>query len=401
MHEISPVLAGKYDSPDYTPAVSNINNSSSAVSDTSSTSNVDPRRYTRFDRTASQVASSDMSFGDVMDMINPLQHIPVVSSVYRAVTGDKINPISRVAGDILYGGALGVASAIGGGVSAVADSVMEAKSGKDVTGTVLASLFGDEKDQAGDSTVQVASAATTSATVPAAQAQQVAANAAAATTAVPTTAANATTAPAAQDGVTQVAQGYPLVRNKMPYGGAMAPVKSMQEQNMAMALASGPGGVRVGNTLYPNRLVNGVRTLNPAVPTGPAATTAVASATTPAPIANTATSSTSSSSSSDLQSLLATAMAPSTPNATPVPTGQQTLMSTNAAATSISPSSDATTPTSTAGVATSTPAVANTQLAVPPNLQDDLLVLKALGLYKNVAGSNLGSTSSKTVDQRN
>ena len=30
------------------------------------------------------------TLGDFLDIINPLQHIPVVSTVYRAITGDKI-----------------------------------------------------------------------------------------------------------------------------------------------------------------------------------------------------------------------------------------------------------------------------------------------------------------------
>ena len=31
-----------------------------------------------------------LQFGDVLDSINPLQHIPLVSSLYREITGDQI-----------------------------------------------------------------------------------------------------------------------------------------------------------------------------------------------------------------------------------------------------------------------------------------------------------------------
>ena len=33
------------------------------------------------------------SFGDILDLINPLQHIPIVGTIYRAVTGD--DPLIR------------------------------------------------------------------------------------------------------------------------------------------------------------------------------------------------------------------------------------------------------------------------------------------------------------------
>jgi hypothetical protein len=32
----------------------------------------------------------DISFGDVLSALNPLQYLPVVGSIYRAVTGDTI-----------------------------------------------------------------------------------------------------------------------------------------------------------------------------------------------------------------------------------------------------------------------------------------------------------------------
>ena len=38
------------------------------------------------------------TFLDFIDMINPLQHIPLVGSAYRELTGDEIDPASRVIG---------------------------------------------------------------------------------------------------------------------------------------------------------------------------------------------------------------------------------------------------------------------------------------------------------------
>ncbi|GAA0770914.1 hypothetical protein E1180_11905 [Roseibium denhamense] len=47
------------------------------------------------------------SFGDFIDVINPLQHIPGIAEVYRAVTNDQISDSARKTGNMLYGFALG------------------------------------------------------------------------------------------------------------------------------------------------------------------------------------------------------------------------------------------------------------------------------------------------------
>ncbi len=55
-----------------------------------------------------------MSFKDVLDLVNPLQHIPVVGYVYRKLTGDELAPAVRVAGGALFGGPLGAALSVAG-----------------------------------------------------------------------------------------------------------------------------------------------------------------------------------------------------------------------------------------------------------------------------------------------
>ena len=47
------------------------------------------------------------SFGDLIDVINPLQHIPGIAELYRSVTNDRISDDARTAGNMLYGLALG------------------------------------------------------------------------------------------------------------------------------------------------------------------------------------------------------------------------------------------------------------------------------------------------------
>jgi len=48
-------------------------------------------------------------FDAALDAVNPLQHIPGVSNIYRGVTGDEINPVASMAGGFLFGGPLGFA----------------------------------------------------------------------------------------------------------------------------------------------------------------------------------------------------------------------------------------------------------------------------------------------------
>lgn len=73
---------------------------------------------------------------DLIDIVNPLQHIPGVSTVYRAMTGDEISPGARLAGGTLYGGPLGFASAL-------ADNVSEDLTGRDVAGSMVAAFSGE------------------------------------------------------------------------------------------------------------------------------------------------------------------------------------------------------------------------------------------------------------------
>lgn len=54
-----------------------------------------------------------LTFGDLIDVVNPLQHLPVVGNVYRWLTGDDLSPAARVAGGALYGGPIGLAGSIG------------------------------------------------------------------------------------------------------------------------------------------------------------------------------------------------------------------------------------------------------------------------------------------------
>lgn len=81
-------------------------------------------------------AEEGFGFLDVVDMVNPLQHIPIVGSIYRNLTGDAIKPVSRIIGGAAFGGPLGAAA---GAVNAL----VQMETGKDVTDNLVASISED------------------------------------------------------------------------------------------------------------------------------------------------------------------------------------------------------------------------------------------------------------------
>jgi len=70
-------------------------------------------------------------FSELLDIINPLQHLPVIGTIYRAITGEHVDAFAKIAGDTLYGGVWGAATS-------VADVAFEAVTGKSAEDTVLA-----------------------------------------------------------------------------------------------------------------------------------------------------------------------------------------------------------------------------------------------------------------------
>jgi hypothetical protein len=99
-----------------------------------------------FPQTQTSVAENNFwgpngfSFKSVLDIINPLQQIPVVSDIYRAMSGDTIATGSRLAGGALLGGPIGF-------VAALINSIVEDETGKDIGGNMLAMLDGEDETQ--------------------------------------------------------------------------------------------------------------------------------------------------------------------------------------------------------------------------------------------------------------
>ncbi len=94
------------------------------------------------------------SFKDLLDIVNPLQHLPVVGSIYRYLTGDEPAAGTRIIGDALYGGPIGF------GVSVASTALLTNSSGQDLGERLLADVFGarDHDSSTTVGTPQVASA---------------------------------------------------------------------------------------------------------------------------------------------------------------------------------------------------------------------------------------------------
>jgi hypothetical protein len=78
-----------------------------------------------------------MGFEDLLDVINPLQHLPIVRTIYRRLTGDEISGPARVAGGFLFGGPIGM-------VAGMASAAAVEATGSDLGETLVGILLGDE-----------------------------------------------------------------------------------------------------------------------------------------------------------------------------------------------------------------------------------------------------------------
>lgn len=81
-----------------------------------------------------------LQVSDVLDVLNPLQHIPFVSTLYRELSGDTISPAAKLAGGAILGGPLGF-------VTALADTIVTQETGKDITETAVAAISGKDAVQ--------------------------------------------------------------------------------------------------------------------------------------------------------------------------------------------------------------------------------------------------------------
>jgi hypothetical protein len=93
-------------------------------------------------------ADGEFGWDDFLDMINPLQHIPGIAQIYRAVTGDQINGAASLLGALPFGplGGLGL-------VASVVDLAVKDTTGQDMGGNLMAMVFGKDEKPEGNVTV--------------------------------------------------------------------------------------------------------------------------------------------------------------------------------------------------------------------------------------------------------
>jgi hypothetical protein len=169
------------------------------------------------------------SFHDVLDTLNPLQHLPVISTLYRWVTGDEPGNVASIVGDTLYGGPIG----LGVGLLTAA---FKAETGKDPGEMVASAITGEDDGQllSGAATAQTAAPVTAAATSAPAATATAAATPPAATADATSTAASATAAEvpvisAAQPLVVSSAAPHPF----LPLFRSPPPVAAAAESSSA------------------------------------------------------------------------------------------------------------------------------------------------------------------------
>lgn len=97
-----------------------------------------PSPYQRTRPQAPQMVNEDFfqSFADVLDVVNPLQHISGVSTIYRSLTDDKIGDGAQLLGGLLFGGPFGL-------VASIANLIFEQETGRTIAGNVYAAVTGN------------------------------------------------------------------------------------------------------------------------------------------------------------------------------------------------------------------------------------------------------------------
>lgn len=80
-----------------------------------------------------------LGFADLVDMINPLHHLPIIGTLYREASGDEIGPLARIIGGTLFGGLIGL-------VFSIFDVAVEKNTGQDIGEHIMSGFSADEPD---------------------------------------------------------------------------------------------------------------------------------------------------------------------------------------------------------------------------------------------------------------
>ena len=80
------------------------------------------------------------TFFDMLDIINPLQHLPGISFLYRKITGDTIDPGSRIIGGTILGGPIGA-------IANLTDVMLQQETGKDLAESARSLFLAKEQKE--------------------------------------------------------------------------------------------------------------------------------------------------------------------------------------------------------------------------------------------------------------
>jgi len=108
-------------------------------------------------QTASTDADHKSFWDNLWDTVNPLEHFPVVSTIYDKITHNHVGDLEKVAGDTLYGGPMGLASSL-------ANVAFEHITGKSFGDMVMGWVTGD--DDSKSNTAMADASKTTAPTTP-------------------------------------------------------------------------------------------------------------------------------------------------------------------------------------------------------------------------------------------
>lgn len=101
------------------------------------TSEIPPRIEIRPEAAGGFFGSDGPSFRDIVDAINPLNHLPVVSDLFAQATDHTPSTAARLIGGTVFGGPIGF-------VASLAGVIFESATGHSVAGAVVAALSGEE-----------------------------------------------------------------------------------------------------------------------------------------------------------------------------------------------------------------------------------------------------------------
>ncbi len=78
--------------------------------------------------------SDGFTFGDLVDMFNPMHHMPVISNYYREQTNDDASEGSRIVGGLLFGSLIG---GVAGLVTSIANSAVRHETHHDLSEHII------------------------------------------------------------------------------------------------------------------------------------------------------------------------------------------------------------------------------------------------------------------------